>query len=112
MSPSEDRPPLRLGLVQFKPAKGDVPANLGVVRARIADAARDHDLLVFPEACLSGYFLEGGVAEAALSADELAERLGPPPSGAPDVAIGFYERWRRRIYASVGYLTPDAGRWR
>ena len=28
------------------------------------------------------------------------------------MALGFYERWRRRIYASVGYLTPDAGRWR
>jgi NAD+ synthetase len=112
MSSSEARPPLRLGLVQFKPAKGDVGANLAVVRGRVAEAAVDHDLLVFPEACLSGYFLEGGVAEAALSAEELAERLGTPPAVAPDVVVGFYERWRRRIYASVAYLTPEGGRWR
>ena len=112
MSSSEARPPLRLGLVQFKPAKGDVAANLAVVRGRVAEAAADHDLLVFPEACLSGYFLEGGVAEAALSAEELADRLGTPPAGAPDVVVGFYERWRRRIYASVAYLTPVGGRWR
>jgi NAD+ synthetase len=112
MSSSEARPPLRLGLVQFKPAKGDVAANLAVVRGRVADAAADHDLLVFPEACLSGYFLEGGVAEAALSAEELADRLGTPPAAAPDVVVGFYERWRRRIYASAAYLTPEGGRWR
>jgi NAD+ synthase (glutamine-hydrolysing) len=112
MSPSEARPPLRLGLVQFKPVKGDVAANLGVVRGRIGDAAGEQDLLVFPEACLSGYFLEGGVAEAALTADDLAERLGAPPAAAPDVVLGFYERWRRRIYASVAYLTPDRDRWR
>jgi NAD+ synthetase len=112
MSSSEARPPLRLGLVQFKPVKGDVGANLAVVRRRVAEAAPDHDLLVFPEACLSGYFLEGGVAEAALSAEELAERLGAPPAAAPDVGVGFYERWRRRIYASVAYLTPEGGRWR
>ena len=112
MSSSESRAPLRLGLVQFKPVKGDVEANLDVVRARIASAGSDHDLLAFPEACLSGYFLEGGVAEAALSAEKLAQRLGPPPARAPDVALGFYERWRRRIYASVAYLTSEDDRWR
>ena len=111
MSPSEACPPLRLGLVQLKPVKGDVGANLEQVRARIADAAGRHDLLVFPEACLSGYFLEGGVAEAALSTDQLCARLGTPRAEAPDVALGFFERWRHRIYEGVAYLTPQAGRW-
>jgi NAD+ synthetase len=95
----------------MKPAKGDLEANLAAVRDRIAQAGRQHDLLVFPEACLSGYFLEGGVAEAALEAGALAARLGAPPPDAGDVALGFYERWRRRIFASAAYLTPGRGGW-
>ena len=65
-----------------------------------------------PGGLLSGYFLEGGVADTALPATEVARRLGPPPPEAPDVALGFFERWRRRIYASVVYLTPDGEQWR
>ncbi len=112
MSAIRERRPLRVGLVQFKPVKGDVEANLAVVRDRIATVGPEHDLLVFPEACLSGYFLEGGVAEAALVAEELAARLGAAPKDACDVVLGFYERWRRRIYASVAYLTPADSGWR
>ena len=111
MSPSRERPPPRVGLVQFKPVKGDIEANLAVVRERIRTESGDHDVLVFPEACLSGYFLEGGVAEAALGAEDMASRLGLSPADACDVVIGFYERWRRRIYASVAYLTPAAAGW-
>jgi NAD+ synthase (glutamine-hydrolysing) len=111
MSQSRELPPLRVGLVQMKPAKGDLEANLAVVRDRIAGAGRQHDLLVFPEACLSGYFLEGGVTEAALEASEVAARLGAPPEGSGDVVLGFYERWRRRIFASAAYLTPGGDGW-
>ncbi|MSR35423.1 MAG: NAD(+) synthase [Gemmatimonadetes bacterium] len=111
MSSSRQRPALRVGLVQMKPAKGDLEPNLAAVRARIAQAGRDHDLLVFPEACLSGYFLEGGVAEVALDAAEVAASLGTPPAGASDVVLGFYERWRGRIYASAAYLTPSDSVW-
>lgn len=111
MSSSQERPPLRVALVQFKPAKGNTEANLSVVRKRIVEAGPDHDLLVFPEACMSGYFLEGGVAEAALGAEEVAARLGTPPVNACDVVLGFYERWRGRIYAAAVYLTPDSTGW-
>ena len=111
MTTSRERPPLRIGLVQMKPVKGDVQANLAAVRARVEQSGPAHDVLVFPEACLSGYFLEGGVAEVALEAPDMAARLGRPPQGAGDVVVGFYERWRRRIYASVAYLTPGEGAW-
>ncbi|HKJ03350.1 MAG TPA: nitrilase-related carbon-nitrogen hydrolase, partial [Longimicrobiales bacterium] len=111
MNQGEARPPLRVALVQFKPRKADVGANVAAVRALVADQAQRADVLVFPEACLSGYFLEGGVAEAALSAERLVELLGPPPPDAPDVALGFYERWRRRLYNSAAYLTPEGGAW-
>ena len=111
MSSSQERSPLRVGLVQFKPTKGNPEANLAVVRRRIVETGPDHDLLVFPEACVSGYFLEGGVAEAALGAEEVAARLQAPPEHACDVVLGFYEHWRGRIYAAVAYLTPENTRW-
>jgi len=101
-----------LALVQSKPRKAQVTANLEAVRATVAEQAPHADLVVFPETALSGYFLEGGVAEVALSADRLAELLGPPPDGAPDVALGFYERWRRRLYNSAAYLTPEGRAWK
>lgn len=111
MNQGEARSPLRVALVQFKPRKADVAGNVEALRAIVAEQADHADLVVFPEASLSGYFLEGGVAEAALSAERLTELLGRPPSGAPDLALGFYERWRRRLYNSAAYLTPEGDSW-
>ena len=108
----EQRPPLRLGLVQFKPRKARVEKNLDRVRARIEEAGEGQDLLVFPEVCLSGYFLEGGVAEAAIPLTQVVDGLGPAREGGADVVLGFYERWRRGIYNSVAYLEPREGCWR
>lgn len=112
MNTGEVRPPLRVALVQFKPRKGNIAGNLEAARAILAEQGPHADLVVFPEAALSGYFLEGGVAEAAMTAERLAERLGPPPEEAPDLALGFYERWRRRLYNSAAYLTPEGGTWK
>lgn len=97
-------PPLRLGLVQFKPKKAYMAGNLAEIRDRWLSGAADVDLLVFPETSLTGYFLEGGVAEAALPVEEVAAGLGRPVSEAPDVVLGFYEKWRRGIYNSVAYF--------
>ena len=99
-------PRLRVGLAQFKPKKGDVASNISRMREVVSEQAGTVDLLVFPEASLTGYFLKGGVAEAARSARDVASGLGPPPEGAPDVVLGFFERHRRRLYNSVVYLTP------
>ncbi len=99
-------------MVQFKPRKADVRGNVEAVRSIVAEQGPRADLVVFPEAALSGYFLEGGVAEAALTAERLAEMLGEPPRDAPDVVLGFYERWRRRLYNSAAYLTPEGSAWR
>jgi NAD+ synthetase len=95
-----------VGLAQFKPKKADVAANLSRVREVVSEHAGAVDLLVFPETSLTGYFLEGGVAEAAHSATDITKGLGPPPEEAPDVVLGFFERHRRRLYNSVVYLTP------
>jgi NAD+ synthetase len=109
MNQAHDRAPLRIGLAQIKPTKGDVSANLERVRAILVDAAAETDLVLFPESALSGYFLEGGVAESARSVDEVVQGLGIPGPDAPDVALGFYERWRRRLYNSMAYLEPVEG---
>jgi NAD+ synthetase len=74
------------------------------------------DLLVGPETALTGYFLEGGVRELAVSGDRLFDDLsrqhreaGTPPI---DIAVGFYEIHNNRLYNSGLYATlggPDAG---
>jgi len=97
---------LRVGLAQFKPKKADVESNLSRIREVVAEQAGTVDLLVFPEASLTGYFVEGGVAEVALSATGVAKALGEPPEGSPDVVLGFFERHRRRLHNSVVYVTP------
>lgn len=112
MVQSEAGTSLRVALVQFRPTKGDVAGNARAVAAQVEASAEDADLLVFPETCLSGYFVEGGVAESALGAEELPGLLGAAPANAPDLVLGFYERWRRQLYNSVAYLTPAGGSWR
>ena len=104
MIQGNDQPPLALGLVQLKPVKADVQGNLARIRDAVSEPDTDVDLLVFPEGAVSGYFLEGGVAEAALTTEQLAEGLGTSDASSPDVVVGFYERWRRRLYNSVAWL--------
>jgi NAD+ synthetase len=104
--------PLKLGMVQFKPRKGDVEGNLKRVRERFDALKGGHDILVFPETSLTGYFLEGAVTEGARSVEEVVEGLGPTGEDAPDLVLGFYERWRRGFYNSVAYLEPREGSFR
>jgi NAD+ synthetase len=111
MADPSQRPPLRAALVQLRPQKGRVRQNLEKVAALVSERAGTHDLMIFPETCLSGYFVEGGVAEAARGATDVAAALGAPAPGAPDVVLGFYERWRRRLYNSVAWLTPVESGW-
>ena len=112
MSNTEVRPPLRVALVQFKPTNAEVSANVEAIQRTIVSQASSTDLIVFPETSLSGYFLEGGVAESAVTVEELIDLLGSPPEMSPDVVIGFYERWRRRLYNSAVYLEAREDRWK
>jgi NAD+ synthase (glutamine-hydrolysing) len=111
MNQAHSRPPLRVALAQFTPKKADTGGNLQRVLGILAKESAHADVVVFPETALSGYFLEGGVAEASLTVEQLAEGLGSPPGQAPDLVVGFYERWRRRLYNSVAYLEPDGDGW-
>jgi NAD+ synthetase len=110
---------LRLAVAQFKPAKGEYAANLrrvGGLLARLGERPDPPELLILPEAAMAGYLLEGGVREVAVTAGKLFEDLeaqhqiaGGPPL---DLVVGFYERWRDRLYNSALYATlggPAAG---
>lgn len=105
-------PRVRLHLVQFRPKKADYAENLrrvGGVFARYAQLDQPPHLAVFPETAMSGYFLEGGVTEAAVTAGSLFRDLAHQHavSGAPplDVVMGFYEEFQNRYYNSALYAS-------
>jgi NAD+ synthetase len=108
----------RIAIAQIRPKKADYPENLsriGAVFAQLAGEETPPNVVVFPEAVTSGYFLEGGVRTAAVTAESLFRDLAAQHSlsGAPslDVVAGFYERYRSRyhnsaIYAALGGASP------
>ena len=104
--------PLRLALAQFRPHKARPDDNLERLAEWVAERSGAADLVVFPETALTGYFLEGGVGEGARAAEAVARGLGPCDPTHPDVVVGFYERWRRRLYNAVGYFEAGDGGYR
>ncbi len=102
-------PFVTLALAQLQPRKGDYAANLARIAELLAQAAALDErprLVCFPETSLSGYFLEGGVREHAVTAGRLAADLHRVYSGPPvDVCVGFYEVWRNKLYNSALYLS-------
>ncbi len=110
---------LRLAIAQIRPHKGAYKENLCRLGALFREVGRwpePPELIVGPETALTGYFLEGGVRDLALTSDQLFHDLtqqhheaGTPPL---DVALGFYEVHGNRYYNSGMYATlggPDAG---
>src|SRR5919202_609878 len=112
---------LHVALGQFKPRKGEYAANLerlGDFFAAVDALSPRPQVVHLPETALSGYFLEGGVRELAVTAGTPPRhphrgypRGAPPPGeGQPlDVAIGFYEVWANKLYNSAMYVTLGAG---
>jgi NAD+ synthase (glutamine-hydrolysing) len=109
---------LRLAIAQIRPTKGDYAANLqkiGGVLAQVAKLDPPVDLVMFPETATSGYFVEGGVRDVAVTAGTLFRDLSlahqavkAPPI---DVAVGFYEVFQNHfynscLYASLGDASP------
>src|SRR2546422_6439319 len=104
----------RLAIAQIRPSKGDYAANvarIGGVLAQIAGVEPKVDLLVTPETSTSGYFVEGGVRDVAVTAGtllrDLAEqhRAVKAPPRRLDVAIGFYELFQNHYFNSCLYAT-------
>ena len=110
---------LRLAIAQIRPQKGAYEENLcrlGALFREVGSWPEPPELVVAPETALTGYFLEGGVRDLAVTADQLFSDLsrqhreaGIPPL---DIALGFYEVHGNRLYNSGLYATlggPDAG---
>src|SRR5881397_2522114 len=102
----------RLAIAQLRPTKGDYGANLqkiGGVLAQIAKLDPPADLVVFPETATSGYFVEGGVRDVAVTAGTLFRDLTLQHEAAQappvDVAVGFYEVFQNHFYNSCLYAS-------
>src|SRR6266567_4082596 len=102
---------IRIALSQFRPNKGEYAENVARIGAVVTQAAQLDPRparVVFPETATSGYFVEGGVKELAVTAGTLARDLAAAYHGAAiDVVVGFYERFQNHIYNSALYVTLD-----
>ncbi len=105
---------MHLAIVQFKPKKGDYAANiarLGGIFAQLDSITPRPQVAFLPESAVSGYFLEGGVRDQAVTTGTLVRDLDAQfraavPSGEPmDIGLGFYEIWNNSIYNSALYVT-------
>lgn len=111
--------PITLAVAQLRPRKGDYAGNLarvGAVLAQACHAVPRPQVVHFAETVLSGYFVEGGVREVAVTAGTLAADLDRAyhaalgDGGRPvDVVIGFYERWRETLHNSAAYVRLGDG---
>lgn len=105
---------VHLAVAQFRPRKGDYTGNLarlGPLFAQTCARQPRPDVLCLPESALTGYFLEGGVREHAVTAGTLAAdlqtvyRAAVPGPETLDVVLGFYEAWNGKLYNSAMYAT-------
>jgi predicted amidohydrolase len=108
---------LQAAIVQMKPSKGQYEANLAFAGEAFAQLADDApDLVVFPEAAMTGYFLEGAVFDLARTAADFAADLAAQwhaASKAPvDLVAGFYENDGGTYYNSALYLHVEPSRER
>src|SRR6476619_4579237 len=109
---------VHLVVIQFKPRKGDYAVNLARLSGIFSqlDALEPKpDVAVFAETALTGYFVEGGVRDVAMTAGALARDLNAQYLSAVntprplDVCIGFYEVWNNAFYNSAMYVTLGTG---
>ena len=105
---------IQLAVAQFSPRKGDYAGNLsrlGELFAQVDTLQPRPQLLTLPESALTGYFLEGGVREVAMTAGALArdlnelyrDRVKTPRM--LDVTLGFYEEFQNKLFNSALYVT-------
>src|SRR5207302_563052 len=89
--------------------------RLGALFAQLGDLEPHPNVLALPETALTGYFLEGGVREEAMTAGALARELDTTYRSAIrsprsiDVTLGFYEIWNNKLYNSAMYVTLGDG---
>lgn len=108
---------IEVAIAQIMPRKRDYSANLcrlGDLFAQLEEE-RPADVLVMPETALTGYFLEGGVRDVALTPEQLFADLlrvfrehVTRPDATLDICLGFYEIAEGNYYNSALYCTLTA----
>jgi N-carbamoylputrescine amidase len=103
---------LRVAMVQTKPLKGRYAKNLRDAGDAFAQLVDDPpDLVVLPEAALTGYFLEGAVYDLALPAAAFAADVArvwrEAGGGRADIVAGFFENDGGTYYNSAIYLEVE-----
>ncbi len=106
---------IEVAVAQIKPRKGEYVSNLrrlGELFEQIEADAPETQVLVLPETVLSGYFLEGGVRDLALTRTQLFDDLlrcyranVTRPDAVLDICLGFYELGEGKYYNSALYAT-------
>ena len=109
---------IEVAVGQIKPRKGEYASNLrrlGELFAQIEADAPETQVLVLPETALTGYFLEGGVRDLALTRTQLFDDLlhcyreqVTRPDAVLDICLGFYELGEGKYYNSALYATLTA----
>ena len=104
--------PVNLTLVQFQPRKGDYAGNIKQFErlfGELVNTSVRPDVVAFSETALTGYFVEGGVREVAMTAQDFAADLNrafrTTCSGELDIVIGFYELHDNTYFNSALYAT-------
>ena len=107
----------KVACAQFAPLKAEVEKNLDTICEIVVQAQSEGaDLVLLPEACTSGYFLEGGVLESSLTSTQLLaaiwKRIGKKITETIDVVLGFYENHDGTLFNSSAYIeiSPDGPR--
>lgn len=99
--------PYTIGLAQINPTLGDVARNLEKHHAYLQQAAEAGvDMLVFPEASLTGYYLQDLTDEVAMRPDAppLRDLAAAAAEHKIDLCLGFIEEDSRYVrYISQGY---------
>jgi N-carbamoylputrescine amidase len=103
---------LRVAMLQTKPLKGQYSKNLSDAGEAFAQLVDDPpDLVVLPEAALTGYFLEGAVFDLAKAAtafaSDLARTWRAVGGRRVDIAAGFFENDGGTYYNSALYLEVE-----
>lgn len=108
--------PVPVALCQFRPSKGRPTENLdriGELLHSVSQGPTRPELVILPETATTGYFLEGGVREHAVTAESLFEEVGRRHAAAKlppiDIVLGFYERWNGRLHNSAMWASFGGG---
>jgi N-carbamoylputrescine amidase len=104
--------PITVACAQIAPLKAEVSMNLDKIgEVALQAASEGADMVLFPEASTTGYFLEGGVLESSLTAQEVAaalkSRIAEKLDRPLDIALGFYENAEGQLFNAAAYFSLD-----